>query len=259
MGTSPITSEFRNRIAFVTVDRPKTMNALNQTAMEELEAAFLKIRDEPSIRVAILSGAGERSFVAGADISELAPLDAVSGRATAERGHRVFGLIEGLNKPVIAAIQGYALGGGLELAMACTLRIAAEGTKMGQPEIGLGIIPGYGGTQRLPRLVGRGRALDLLLTGRVMEATEAERIGLVQKVVSKDRLLETAEDLARLLAAQPRRAVEATLQAVREGLETSLAQGLQIEIDLFGEICGTEDMQEGTRAFLEKRKPKFLA
>ncbi len=259
MGTPPITLEFRDKIAFVTVNRPKTMNALNRTAMEELEAAFLKVRDEPSIRVAILSGAGERSFVAGADISELSRLDAVSGKATAERGHQLLGLVEGLNKPVIAAIQGYALGGGLELAMACTLRIAAEGAKMGQPEVGLGLIAGYGGTQRLPRLVGRGRALELLLTGRVIEAAEAERIGLVQKVVPKDRLLEAAEDLARLLAAQPRRAVEATLQAVRQGLETSLTQGLQVEVDLFGEICGTEDMQEGARAFLEKRKPKFRA
>lgn len=258
MGESPITLEVRDGIAFVTVNRPEAMNALNRAAMEGLEAAFLKVRDDPSIRAAVISGAEERAFAAGADIGELSRLDAVSGKAQAERGHQILGLIEGLNKPVIAAIQGYALGGGLELALACTLRIAAEGAKFGQPEVGLGLIPGYGGTQRFPRLVGRGRALELLLTGRTVEAAEAERIGLVEKVVPKVRLLEEAEGLARLLAGQPRRAVEAILKAVRSGLETGLAQGLQMEAELFGEICRTEDMREGTRAFLEKRKPKFV-
>jgi enoyl-CoA hydratase len=233
------------------------MNALTQDVMDGLEAALLKVRDDPSIRAAVLFGAGDRAFVAGADIGELSRLDAVSGRATAERGHQVLGLIEGLNKPVIAAIQGYALGGGLELAMACTLRIAAEGARLGQPEVGLGLIPGYGGTQRLPRLVGRGRALELLLTGRMLDAAEAERIGLIEKVIPKARLLEEAEGLARLLAGQPREAVEAILRVVRQGLELGLAEGLKLEAELFGEICGTEDMREGTRAFLEKRKPKF--
>ncbi|MBI2901839.1 MAG: enoyl-CoA hydratase/isomerase family protein [Planctomycetes bacterium] len=250
-------AEVRDGLAFLTVNRPDKLNALNAAVLSELQSAFDRFGADPQVRAVILTGAGERAFVAGADISELAKADAIRARETALLGQRLTAAMERLGKPVIAAINGFALGGGCELAMACTVRIAAENAKLGQPEVKLGIIAGFGGTQRLPRLVGRGRALEILLTGEPIDAAEALRIGLVNRVVPKDRLLAEAEALARKMMAAGPVAVRLTLDAVDRGVEAPLETALDLEATLFGACFSTKDMREGTSAFLEKRPAKF--
>ncbi len=244
-------------LALVTVNRPAVLNALNAETISELRQAALDLRRDPDVRVVILTGSGEKAFVAGADINELAQSNPLSGRDLALRGQHVFDLIEHLGKPVIAAINGFALGGGCELAMACTFRLAADTARLGQPEINLGVIPGYGGTQRLARLVGRDRALDLVLTGRHVSADEAFAMGLVTRVVPAARLMEEARALSATLASKSPAIVRLALDAVNRGLDMSLAEGCQYEATLFGLATATEDMREGTKAFLEKRKPEF--
>jgi enoyl-CoA hydratase/carnithine racemase len=245
------------RVATVTINRPKVLNALNLHTLDELRRALLDLKQDAAVRVVIITGAGDRAFVAGADINELAHLTPTSAADHARAGQQVFDLIEQLGKPVIAAINGFALGGGCELAMACTLRLAADTARLGQPEINLGLLPGYAGTQRLPRLVGKGRALELLLTGAPIPAVEAERIGLVNRVVPAADLAADARRLADLLAGQAPVAVRYILDAVNAGLEMPRAEGSIHEATLFGLVAATDDMREGTRAFLEKRKPIF--
>jgi enoyl-CoA hydratase len=244
-------------VALVTINRPKVLNALNTQTLDELRRAVLDLRRDAGVRVVILTGAGERSFVAGADINELAVQTPTSGREHALGGQHVFDLIENLGKPVIAAINGFALGGGCELAMACTLRLAADTARLGQPEINLGLIPGYAGTQRLSRLVGKGKAMEIILTGAPIGAAEAERIGLVNRVVPASELMQTARTLAAELARQAPVAMRYILDAINHGLEMPFAQGRDFEATLFGLVAATEDMREGTEAFLEKRKPQF--
>ncbi len=244
-------------IAFISINRPSKLNALNLTVFEELEACLEEARKDKGVRVVILSGEGERAFAAGADISELATLDAIQGKEASHRGQELFDLVENLGKPVIAAIRGYALGGGCELAMACTLRIASEDARLGQPEVKIGIIPGYGGSQRLARLVGKGRAMEIILAGEPITAHEAYRIGLVNHVVPAKDLLATAESLARQIMANAPLAVRFAMESVSHGMEMTQQEGLRLEASLFGLCCATEDMKEGTRAFLEKRSPKF--
>jgi enoyl-CoA hydratase/carnithine racemase len=249
--------EKKNSIAYVTVNRPKVLNALNMVTMDELRHAFTDIKNDADIRVALLTGAGEKAFVAGADIGELSRHDVVMGKEYTQRGQAVLDLIENLGKPVIACVNGFALGGGCELAMACTFRLANEHARFGQPEVKLGIIPGYGGSQRLPRLVGKGIALQLLLTGEMIRAQEAHRIGLVNEVTSVGELIPRAEAIAQQIIANAPRAVQYTLEAVNKGMEMPLAEGLYLEATLFGVCCATEDKKEGTAAFLEKRPAVF--
>jgi enoyl-CoA hydratase len=244
-------------VATVTINRPKVLNALSIQTVDELRRAMLSLKYDDAVRVVILTGAGEKSFVAGADINELAAQTPVSGRELAHRGQHVFDVIENLGKPVIAAINGYALGGGCELALACTIRIAVDTARLGQPEINLGIIPGYGGSQRLPRLIGRGPALELLLTGDQISAADAYRLGLVNRVVTAANLMGEARKLAQTLASKAPVAVRYILDAVNRGLEMPLAEGQNFEATLFGLVAATDDMREGTKAFLEKRKAEF--
>ena len=244
-------------VLLVTINRPDKLNALNSPTVSDLAAVMDEAATDAAVRVIVLTGAGPKSFVAGADISELAVRTPVDGREHARTGQSVFDRIERLGKPVIAAVNGFALGGGCELAMACTIRLAADTAKFGQPEINLGLIPGYAGSQRLPRLVGRGRALQLLLTGEQINAEEALRIGLVNRVVPAAELLTEARALAQTLAAKAPIAVRYILEAVAGGLEMSFADAQDYEATLFGLIATTDDMREGTRAFLEKRKPTF--
>jgi enoyl-CoA hydratase len=255
MNYENICIEKRGSLATVTLDRPKVLNALNAATFAELNSAFDELASDGDVRVVLLSGAGERAFAAGADIRELAAVNGDEGRAFSLRGQAVFRKIETLGKPVIACVRGFALGGGCELALACTLRIAAEDAKFGQPEVKLGVIPGYGGSQRLPRLVGRGAALKLLLTGAIIDATEALRIGLVDEVVPAAELMQRAESLAGEIAAQAPLAIAETLRVVDEGLDVALDLALLREADRFGHLCDTADKAEGTAAFLEKRKP----
>jgi enoyl-CoA hydratase len=244
-------------VATVTISRPRVLNALNAQTLDELRRAMLDLKRDEAIRVIIVTGTGEKSFVAGADINELAEQTPVSGREHALAGQHVFDIIENLGKPVIAAINGYALGGGCELAMACTIRVAADTARIGQPEISLGLLPGYGGTQRLPRLVGKGRALELMLTGISLTAAEAERIGLVNRVVPAAELMGAARELAASLALQAPIAMRYILDAVHKGLEMPFAEGCIHEATLFGLAASTADMREGTHAFLDKRRPTF--
>jgi enoyl-CoA hydratase len=241
----------------VTIDRPKVLNALNTPTLEELSRAIEEAAADEAVRVVTITGSGDRAFVAGADINELAVQTPVRGREHARRGQALFDRIERLGKPVIAAVNGFALGGGCELAMACTLRLAADTAKFGQPEINLGLIPGYAGSQRLPRLVGRGRALELLLLGEPISADEALRIGLVNRVVPAAELAAETRALAGKLAAKAPVAARYILDAVASGLDMSLDEGQDYEATLFGLVSTTEDMREGTAAFLEKRKPSF--
>jgi enoyl-CoA hydratase len=245
------------RVAVLTINRPKVLNALNRPTLDEIRRAVLELQRDDSVRVIIITGAGEKSFVAGADINELAVQSPTSGREHALAGQHVFDLIENLGKPVIAAINGFALGGGCELAMACTLRLAADTARLGQPEINLGILPGYAGSQRLPRLVGKGKALEIILTGTPISAADAERIGLVNRVVPAADLMTEARKLAGELARQSPRAMQYILTAVNEGLEMPFAEACAYEATLFGLSAATDDMREGTRAFLEKRKAEF--
>jgi len=244
-------------IAVLTVNRPEKLNALNAETVTELGDAVARAAAERQVRALIVTGAGEKAFVAGADINQLAVLAPIEAQAYAERGQRVFRAIEMLPKPTLAAVNGYALGGGLELAMSCAVRVASENARLGQPEVKLGILPGYGGTQRLPRLVGRGRALEMLLSGEPVSATEAHRIGLVNHVAPQAELLEFSRKWLRGVLANAPLALGLTLQAVDVGLETGLEQGLRFEAAAFGLTTATDDKREGTRAFLEKRQPAF--
>jgi enoyl-CoA hydratase/carnithine racemase len=257
MNFENILLEKKNSIAYVTINRPKVLNALNMATMEELRAAFHDIKGDKEIRVVILTGSGEKAFVAGADIGELAKQDAVTGKEYTHRGQNVLNLIENLGKPVIACINGFALGGGCEIALACTMRLASDNAKLGQPEVKLGIIPGYGGSQRLPRLVGKGIANQLLLTGEMITAQEAHRIGLVNELTAPADLIPRAEAIAAKIIANGPLAVQYTLEAVNKGMEMTLAEGLHLEATLFGVCCATEDKKEGTAAFLEKRAAAF--
>src|SRR5580700_5676933 len=249
--------EKKNQIAYVTIDRPKVLNALNMATMQELKQAFAAIKDDAEVRVVILTGAGEKAFVAGADISELAQQSPISAKEYTHRGQAIIDSIEDLGKPVIACINGFALGGGCELAMACTMRLASENAKLGQPEVKLGLLPGYGGTQRLPRLVGKGIAMQLVLTGEMISAQDAYRIGLVNEVVAAAELIPRAEAIAAKIVANAPLAIQYCMEAVNHGLDMTLADGLFLEATLFGVCCATEDKNEGTKAFLEKRPAEF--
>jgi enoyl-CoA hydratase len=249
--------ELRPPIAVVTLDRPKVLNALNLQSMSELERVFFDIQQNPDVRAVLITGAGEKSFVAGADIRELASLSAQEGERIATRGQRIFSLIENCGKPVIACINGFALGGGCELALACTLRIASSNARLGQPEVKIGIIPGYGGTQRLPRLIGKGAALKMILTGEAITAEEAFRLGLVDEVVAPGQLLARAEQIAQTIAGMAPLAIRDSIRAVNSGYDLPLASGLELEASLFGLACSTDDKEEGTKAFLEKRTPTW--
>jgi enoyl-CoA hydratase len=246
-----------NTVVVVTINRPQVLNALNSQTVDELRRAMLDLQRDDGVRTIVLTGAGEKSFVAGADINELALQTPTGGREHALTGQHVFDVIENLGKPVIAAINGFALGGGCELAMACTLRIAADSARIGQPEINLGLIPGYAGTQRLPRLVGKGKAMEMILTGAPITADEALRIGLVNRVVPAASLMTDARALAAQLAASAPIAMRYVINAVNKGMEMPFAEACQYEATLFGLVASTDDMREGTEAFLEKRKAEF--
>jgi enoyl-CoA hydratase/carnithine racemase len=249
--------EKKGPIAYVTVNRPKVLNALNTSTWADLQTAFADAKADASVLGVILTGAGDKAFIAGADISELAHVEAYDAEESSRFGQGVLDFIENLGKPVIAAINGFALGGGCETAMACTIRIAVEHARFGQPEVKLGLLPGGGGTQRLPRLVGKGRALQLILTGETISAQEAYRIGLVNEVVPAAELITRAETILKQIAANAPIAVKFSLQAANKGLETSQSEGLALEASYFGICAATEDKKEGTSAFLEKRAPKF--
>ena len=249
--------EKRGAIAYVTVNRPKVLNALNTPTWKDLRTAFEDARDDTAIRGVILTGAGDKAFIAGADISELAHLSAFEAEQSSRFGQGVLDLIEDLGKPVIAAVNGFALGGGCETAMACTIRIAVESAKFGQPEVALGLVPGGGGTQRLPRLVGKGRALHLILSGEIIGAQEAYRIGLVNEIVPAADLVTRAEAILKRIASNAPIAVKFALEAANKGMETSQGEGLLLEASYFGLCAATEDKKEGTTAFLEKRAPQF--
>ena len=255
MNYETLLCEVKDQIAKVTLNRPQVMNALNSTVFNELERLFMALMDDVDVRVILVTGAGEKAFAAGADINELVRLEIATGEAKSGRGQEVFRIIETCGKPVIACINGYALGGGCELALACTIRLASDTARLGQPEVKLGLIPGYGGTQRLPRLVGQSMALKLLLTGEMVNAVEALRIGLVDEMVPAERLMERAEALARTIVGMAPLAVAGCMEAVRWGGELNLVAGTDVEAEIFGRLCGTEDKAEGTRAFLEKRTP----
>lgn len=246
-------------LAIVTVNRIRALNSLNDRTMSELFEVFTRLSEDPEVRVIILTGAGERAFVAGADIGELKLFNAEQGEKESRRGHELMHLIEEMPKVVIAAINGFALGGGCEIAMACDIRLASENAKLGQPEVNLGIIPGYGGTQRLPRLVGKGKAKELLFSGDVIDAREAHRIGLVEEVYPQAELMEKAKELAGKILSKGPLAIVAAKRCINDGLETDLASGCKEETAEFRKIFGTEDKTEGTTAFLEKRKPEFKA
>ena len=244
-------------IAHITLNRPKVLNALNRRTFEDLKTAFENARGDAGVRGVILTGAGDKAFIAGADISELATTTAVEAGDGSRFGQEVLNLIENLGKPVVAAINGFALGGGCETAMACTLRVASEHAKFGQPEVKLGLLPGGGGTQRLPRLIGKGRALQLILSGEMITAQEAYRIGLVNEVVPAAEVIPRAEAILKQIFANAPLAVKYSIEAVNRGLETSQTEGQALEASFFGLCAGTEDKKEGTQAFLQKRQPQF--
>src|SRR6478736_3162734 len=249
--------EKKGSIAYVTVNRPKVLNALNTPTWTDLKTAFEDAKADASVHGVILTGAGDKAFIAGADISELANVDAYDAEESSRFGQQVLDLIEDLGKPVIAAVNGFALGGGCETAMACTMRIAVETAKFGQPEVTLGLVPGGGGTQRLPRLVGKGRALQLILSGEMISSQEAYRIGLVNEIVRAADLITRAEAILKKIASNAPIAVKFALEAANKGLETSQSEGLLLEASYFGLCAATEDKKEGTSAFLEKRAPQF--
>jgi enoyl-CoA hydratase len=249
--------EVRDGILFITIDRPKVLNALNAATVEEIYHIFAAAHDDPTIKAVILTGGGEKAFVAGADINELAQKTPITGKQTSERGQFVLAYIERFPKIVIAAINGFALGGGCEIALACHIRIASEKAHLGLPEVTLGIIPGYGGTQRMARLLGKGKALELICTGDRIGAAEAERIGLVNKVVRADQLMAVAEEMARKIMLRGPLAIRAAIEAVNMGSEMSIREGEFLEATLFGLLCASEDTKEGMNAFLEKRPANF--
>ncbi len=249
--------EIKNRIAYVTINRPDKLNALNTETFGELFEVMKKVNEDAGVIGVVLTGSGDKAFVAGADISELAVQTPVTAKEFALRSEQVLCFIERMNKPVIAAVNGFALGGGCELSMACHMRIASEGARFGQPEVNLGLIAGNGGTQRLPRLVGKGRALEILLTGDMISAEEAHRIGLANRVVKKEELIPTCEKILNTIGAKAPVAIQLSIEAVQSGLEMTLEEGLNLEANLFGLVFSTDDMKEGTKAFLEKRKANF--
>lgn len=254
MNYETLLCEVKGQIATVTLNRPQVLHALNSKVFDELESVFVALAEDVGVRVILLTGAGEKAFAAGADIREIVETDVATGEAKAWRGQGVFRFIETCGRPVIACINGFALGGGCELAMACTIRLASDTARLGQPEVKLGLIPGYGGTQRLPRLVGQPMALKLLLTGEMIGAAEALRIGLVDEVVPADKLMERAEALAKTIVAMAPLAVAGCMEAVQRGSELGLEAALDVEAEIFGRLCGTVDKTEGTKAFLEKRQ-----
>jgi enoyl-CoA hydratase len=249
--------EKKEHIAFITFNRPKVLNALNRRTIEELRAVLLDTKHDDSIRVLILTGAGEKAFVAGADINELARQTPVDGKEFSLWGQGVLHLLETIGKPSICAINGFALGGGCELALSCSIRLASKTAKLGQPEVKLGIIPGYGGSQRLARLCGKGVAHELCLTGEMITADEAQRICLVNHVYEPAELLPAAEAMAKKIVEKAPLAVKYCMEAIERGVEMPQEEGLFLEATLFGLCCATEDMREGTKAFLEKRAPNF--
>lgn len=247
----------KENIGWIIINRPEKLNALNAVTIKELHRAFLLFEEDPDVRAVILTGSGEKAFVAGADINELAQLDFAAGKEYALEGQELTRLIENFKKPVIAAINGYALGGGTELALACHMRIASEMAKMGQPEVKLGLIPGFGGTQRLTRLVGKGKAMELILSGKIIDANESFQIGLVNMVVPPGDLLPVCLDIAKEIINNGPLALEYAIEAINKGMDQALDGGLLLEAELFGKACSTEDSKEGTKAFLEKRKADF--
>jgi enoyl-CoA hydratase len=249
--------EIKNHTALVTINRPDKLNALNGQTIDELEDVFKSIKNNDEIFVVVITGSGEKAFVAGADIAELNKLDVISAKEFSEKGNRIFREIETLGKPVIAAVNGFTLGGGCELALSCHIRIASENAKFGQPEVNLGIIPGYGGTQRLARAVNSSRALEIILTGDMISADEAFRIGLVNRIFPQTELLNKTLELAEKISSKGQQAIRLALKAVKATDNISLTEGLNYEASLFALVCGTEDFKEGTKAFLEKRKPDF--
>jgi len=249
--------EKKGAIAYVTINRPRVLNALNTPTWKDLRTAFEDARDDAAVRGVVLTGAGDKAFIAGADISELAHVAAFEAEQSSRFGQDVLDLIENLGKPVVAAINGFALGGGCETAMACTIRIAVETAKLGQPEVKLGLIPGGGGTQRMPRLIGKGRALQLILSGEMISAKEAYRVGLVNEIVPPAELIPRAEAILKQIASNAPIAVKFALEATNKGMETSQSEGLLLEASYFGLCAATEDKKEGTTAFLEKRAPQF--
>jgi len=258
MSYETLLCEVKDLVATVTLNRPKVLHALNTHVFDELESGFRTLAADPAVRVILLTGSGEKAFAAGADINEIAATDATTGQAKALRGQSVFRLIETCGKPVIALVNGFALGGGCELAMACTIRIASDNARLGQPEVKLGLIPGYGGTQRLPRLVGAPAALKLLLTGDMIPAAEALRIGLVDEIVPADQLIPRGEALAKAIVAMAPLAVAGCIEAVQQGTVLDLEAALKIEAEIVGRLCSSTDKAEGTSAFLEKRPPVWI-
>lgn len=246
-----------NNIATVTINRPKSLNALNRETLEEIISCFAELEDDPEIAAVIITGAGEKAFIAGADISYMHEFDALEGREFGMLGHRAMDAIEGFSRPVIAAVNGFALGGGCELALSCDIRIASENAKFGQPEVSLGVTPGFGGSQRLPRLVGKGHACELLFTGKIIDAGEAGRIGLVNRVVPLENLLKECEDIAVQISQKGPVAVKLCKELVNDGMELDLARACRLEADLFGLCFANEDQKEGMNAFLQKRAPDF--
>jgi enoyl-CoA hydratase len=249
--------EIKNHTGLITINRPDKLNALNSQTIGEIEEVFKSIKSDPEVYVVVITGSGEKAFVAGADIAELNKLDVISAKEFSERGNRAFRAIETIDKPVIAAVNGFALGGGCELALACHIRIASENAKFGQPEVNLGIIPGYGGTQRLARVINSARAAELILTGDMISAEEALRIGLINKIFPQAELLNKALELADKISSKGQQAIRFALKAVKAADNISLSEGLSYEASLFALTCGTEDFKEGTSAFLQKRKPDF--
>src|SRR5687767_2932361 len=254
---SNVRTEKRYGILVLTIDRPEVLNALNAQTVEEIHGVFTAARNDDEVLAVIVTGGGEKAFVAGADINELAQKTPLTGKETSERGQYILSQIERFPKPVIAAINGFALGGGCEIALACHIRIAADKAQIGLPEVTLGIIPGYGGTQRMVRLLGKGKAFELVCTGDRIPAAEAERIGLVNKVVPADQLMAAAEEMARKIMSRSPVAVRAAMEAINVGSDMSFEEGQFLEATLFGLLCATEDMKEGMTAFIEKRPAKF--
>ena len=249
--------QVKDQVALVTIDQPEVLNCLNEATLNELGRAFSGRLKQEDLGAVIVTGAGEKAFVAGVDIKEVARLDPLEARLKSSRGHRLMKLIEGFPKPVIAAINGFCLGGGCELALACHLRLASEKAQIGLPEVKLGLIPGYGGTQRLPRLVGKGRAIKMILSGESISAQEAFEIGLVNEVVAAGKLISRCREVAGEILQNGPLAVRYSIEVINDGLEMSLGEATRLEATFFGLSCATQDMHEGTRAFLEKRKPKF--
>lgn len=249
--------EVKEKIAVVTVNRPDKLNALNKETILEFRAMFKELRGADNVHVIILTGSGEKAFVAGADIKEINELDVLSAKKFSERGQYVFNYIENMNKPVIAAVNGFALGGGCELALACHIRLASDNAKFGQPEVNLGIIPGYGGTQRLTRLINSGRAMESILTGDMIDANEALRVGLVNHIYPQNELMNKTFEMAKKIASKGQNAIRFAIKAVIAANQVSAKEGQNYEASLFALCCGTEDFKEGTSAFLEKRKPEF--